>query len=236
MTWIGIHQPNYIPWIGFFYKIHKSDIFIFHDDIQFSKSGGHNYRNIKTHVGLKRLKIPVDYSHPENINQIILKDQLKWRNDHLRHIKLAYQKAEYFDQIFPDLEKCYAAKTKYLHKFNIEFIKHVTEKLNIKVKFFLASEFHINSKKEEKVIDLVKTLNGQVYFSGNGARAYQNRENFSSRGVQLIYSDFKPFKYKQLWEGFEHNVSIIDFLMNYGYDWEKALELINNSNNNGAIP
>ena len=73
-------------------------------------------------------------------------------------------------------------------------------------------------------------MNANVYYSGTGAAAYQNADTFSQNGVELRYSNFKPFEYNQLWGPFQSNVSIIDYLMHYGYDWQRVLDnqLINN--------
>jgi hypothetical protein len=93
-----------------------------------------------------------------------------------------------------------------------------------------SSELSLNSSREQKIIDTCKKLNGQVYYSGTGARAYQNEDNFKKSGIELKYSIFKPFNYFQLWGQFEANVSIIDYLMYNGYNWNKVL---NQQNKNG---
>jgi len=221
---VAIHQPDYIPWLGYFYKIYHCDIFVFHDDVQFSKSRGHNYRNIKTHNGLKRLKIPINFKHPDRINEVVMKDSLKWREEHLRLIEINYQKAAFFNQIFGDLIKNYKFASDSLSNFNINFITSIARKFGFNNKFILASDLNLYTKKEQKVIDIVKSLNGNVYYSGTGAKAYQDSGNFEKEGIRLTYSDFNPFKYEQLWGEFEHNVSVIDYLMNYGYDWNFILE------------
>lgn len=218
---VSIHQPNYIPWLGYFYKIAKSDIFVFLDDAQFSNSGAHNYHNIKTPQGKLRLKIPVEYKLGDHINEVRTKDELGWKKDHLNKIQLNYKKAPYFEEIYNDFELLLNKKYNNLSELNTEIVKFICAKFNFKTNFVSASELNLNTSREEKVIDICNELEATIYLSGTGAKAYQVEENFINRGLILEYSDFKPIAYNQLWNtDFLISVSIIDFLMNYGYDWD----------------
>jgi hypothetical protein len=221
---VGIHQPNYLPWLGYFYKIYKSNVFVFHDDVQFSKKGMHNYHYIQTSNGLFRLKIPVKESHGDLINEVITKDELGWKQNHLKIIEANYKNAHFFKQVFIDYEEIVSRYYNNLSLMNISLIQFICKKFGIKSNFVTASDLRLTSKKEEKVIDIVKILNGTIYYSGTGARSYQNEDNFLSRGIQLKYSDYVPFIYPQLYEPFNSNVAILDYLMNCGYDWDRVLK------------
>ena len=221
---IGIHQPNYIPWLGYFYKIYKSDVFVFHDDVQFSKKGMHNFHYIQTAGGPFRLKIPVIESHGDLINEVITKDELGWKRNHLKIIEVNYKSARFFKQVFIDYEELISKNYNTLSLMNISLIQFICKKLGVALNCVTASDLKLTSKKEEKVIDIVKTLNGTIYYSGTGARSYQNEDNFLSRGIKLKYSDYMPFIYPQLYEPFNSNVSILDYLMNCGYDWDRVLK------------
>jgi hypothetical protein len=223
-TIIGIHQPNYIPWLGFFYKIYKSDIFVFHDDVQFSKKGMHNFHYINTPSGPFRLKIPVKESHGDLINEVVTKDELGWKRSHLKNLKDNYKGSPFFKQVFIDYEEMLSKSYNSLSLMNISMIQSICKRLGIISNYVTASDLKLTSKKEEKVIDIVKTLNGTIYYSGSGARSYQNEENFLSRGIKLKYSNYTPFKYPQLHEPFNYNVTILDFLMNCGYNWDLVLK------------
>jgi hypothetical protein len=88
---VSIHQPNYIPWLGYFYKIAQADIFVFLDDVQFSNQGMQNYHYIKTPQGPFRRKIPVKKTFGENINQVLINNDLDWRKKHLKTIEVNYE-------------------------------------------------------------------------------------------------------------------------------------------------
>lgn len=221
---IAIHQPNYIPWLGYFYKIYQSDIFVFLDDVQYSNQGMHNYHYIKTSQGPFRLKIPVKTHFGDKINEAMIRDDLKWRTKHLKTMEANYRKASFFEEVFSDFEEWINKEEANLAKKNAYIIRSIAEKLGITSSIVISSELNLQSQKEDKIIDICKTLGGKVYYSGTGARAYQDENHFLKNGIELRYSVFIPFNYQQLWNGFQSNVTIIDYLMNCGYDWGRVLQ------------
>jgi len=227
---IAIHQPNYIPWLGYFYKIYQSDIFVFLDDVQFSNEGMQNYHYIKTPQGSYRLKIPVNSKFGESINEIKTRDELGWKKKHLKTIEMNYKKTKHFEEVFSDYSSLLLNDYNDLSHLDISIIRHICKKFGISTDFINSSQMNLNTKREEKVLDICSSLNSQIYYSGTGAKAYQNEENFSKRGIELRYSEFKAFEYPQLWGDFQSNVSVIDYLMNCGYDWEQVIENQEKSN------
>ena len=221
---IAIHQPNYIPWLGYFYKIFQSDIFVFHDDVQFSKKGMHNFHYIKTKDEHFRLKIPVEQKHGDLINQVRTKDELNWKKEHLHRLEDSYRKASHFKQIYADYESIINREYDNLAEINEQIIRFVCSKFGFNTHFVKASALNLSTVKEEKVLDILNALHGTVYYSGTGAAAYQEESNFRNRGIELRYSTYKPLIYNQFWGQFEPNVCILDYLMHYGYDWNKVIE------------
>ena len=220
----AIHQPNYIPWLGYFYKIYQTDQFVFLDDVQFSNQGMQNYHYIKTPQGLFRLKIPVVSKFGMLINEIETRDDLNWKQKHLKTFEMNYRKAPHFNEVYQDLEVLLGIEGRNLSDLNQKIILHICQKFGIEKEFITSSELGINSSKEDKVLDICQKLNTDVYYSGTGAKAYQRKEHFVKRGIELRYSSFKPFEYSQLWGLFEKNVTVIDYLMHCGYDWDRVLD------------
>ena len=221
---ISIHQPNYFPWLGYFYKIYKSDIFVMLDDVQFSNEGMHNYHYLKTPQGSFRLKIPVEYKTGNNINQVNVRDELDWRSKHLKTVESNYKKAPFFNLVYPDLEELIKNGSKNLTELNADILLFLCKKFNIETKFVKSSSLDIHSNREQKVIDICLALKGTIYYSGSGAKSYQNEENFLLNGLKLEYSSYKIMPYEQLWGEFVSNISIIDFCMNCGYDFQKVID------------
>ncbi len=221
---IAIHQPNYLPWLGYFYKISQSDVFVFLDDVQFSNQGMHNYTYLKTANGPYRLKYPVNQKFGDTIKQVSSKDQLDWKKKHLDTIVLNYKKAPYFEEAFEDYKQILIQEYQDIVDMNTTFIFFYANKMGINTKFVRSSELNIESNRTEKIIDICKALDGNVYYSGTGAKAYQTNEEYDSQGIELRYSVFSPVEYPQLWNEFQSNVSALDYFMNCGYDFTRILK------------
>lgn len=214
---ISIHQPNFVPYLGYFYKIYKSDVFVFLDDTQFSTGNFQNYNYIKSPKGKMRIALPIEYSFGDNINTVALKDN-GWENVLLDKLRYNYKNAPYFSEVFNDIcEIVNSQKWTYLYELNIAIVKAICDRMSFKTKFVLASDLSIDSKKEEKVLDICETLGATEYLSGHGAKVYQSEDNFTQRGIKLKYTDFEDELYEQLWGEYIPNLSILDYIFNCGY-------------------
>lgn len=223
MRSVAIHQPNYIPWLGYFYKIYQSDVFVFLDDVQFSNQGLHNYHFLKTREGPIRLRIPVIQTLGDKISEVKIRKGANWGKKHLDQIYINYNKAFYFEEVYSDIAGILTESYEYLYDLNITIIEFICKKMGISCHFIKSSDLKIGTVKEEKIIDICHALGCEIYYSGTGARAYQTEENFEKNGILLKYSEYKIFEYPQQFSGFQANVTILDFLMNCGYDWNLVL-------------
>lgn len=228
---VSIHQPDYISYLGYFYKISKSDIFVFLDDAQFSNDNMHHWNRVKTPQGECRLKVPVEQHLGDAINKVRTKDELGWKQKHLKTIEMNYAKATYFKEIFPEFKKLLLCDYSDLAQMNIEINTWIAKKFGFSAKLCKTSDMEINTVREERVIDTVKLFGGDTYISGHGAKAYQVEEHFTDAGVKLVYTDYQPIEYKQLWPkaGFLPYMSVLDYIFNCGFDWEyveKAVEAL----------
>jgi len=224
---ISIHQPDYVPYIGYFYKMWQSDVFVFLDDVQFSNDNMHNWNRVKTPQGECRLKIPVDYKFGNSINLVRPRDELKWKEKHLKTIEANYARAKYFKEYYPKFKDVVLGCYPNLAEMNIAINSYIATCFGIKPKVCRTSMMNISSVREERVIDICSMLGGKTYISGNGARAYQVEDHFVQRGLRLQYTEYRAVKYSQLWGDFLPNMSIIDYIFNCGYEWDiiiKALD------------
>ncbi|MBP3360156.1 MAG: WbqC family protein [Clostridia bacterium] len=227
---ISIHQPDYIPWLGFYYKMAHCDKFVYLDDAQFSNTAAHNFNVIKVSQGELRLKIPVDYKMGDKINNVRTKDELGWKKKHLKTIEYNYSKAPFFKKIFPELSDIYNDEYKNIADFNIRLNAYICDGFGIAPEIYRSSDLNINSAREERVLDICSALGGDEYLSGNGARAYQVEEHFTDRNIKLTYLDYKPIVYEQLWGDFLPCMSVLDYLFNKGFDWNYVEDCVKQLN------
>lgn len=210
----AIHQPNYIPWAGYFYKIAKSDLFVILDNVQFNSRGLTHKNKIKTPQGEMWVILPV---HSEgNINEIKLKNNQNWKEKHLIYLKYNYKKAKYFDRYIENLEKIYNTQWEYMHELNIELIKFILKELNIETYITIASELKCEGKSTELLISICKEVGSDAYLSGMGGKNYMDETRFEQEGIKLVYSQFEHPIYEQLWGEFIPNLSVLDLLFNCG--------------------
>lgn len=217
----SIHQPNYIPWLGYFYKIIKSDIFVFLDSVQYPRGQSFSARNkIKTPNGSTWLTIPVSIPSGSkgkaSFNEVTFANE-KWKDKHLKTIKMSYSKAPYFDEIFELLEPIIRNENSFV-ELNIHLITAICNYLGIDTTTVRLSELLSEyGEKTQLIIDIAEELSASVYLSGTGGgKNYNDEKLLNEQRIELEYSNFKHPVYDQLWGEFESNLSIIDLLMNHG--------------------
>lgn len=224
MILVAIHQPNYLPYIGFIQKIALADIFVILDTVQFSKDSYTQRTKIRTKDGWIWLTIPIEKKYYfKSIKEINLPQNNKWMKKHKKAMIADYAKASFFDKNF--IEQYYCTEFTKLQEFNEFGILYLKDKLGIKTEIIRAGELGINKdlKSTELLIEIVKKVGGDIYISGAGGRKYMDKKDFEKNDINLLYFEFKPFEYGQRWEGFEPYMSAIDLLFNVG---EKAGKLI----------
>lgn len=225
---VTIHQPCYLPYLGIFYKMWQADKFVFLDDAQFSTGYVFNWNRIKTPQGECRLKIPVEYRFGDPLTITRPKDELGWKEKHIKTIEMNYSRAKYFRDVFPDIKEIILSGHDNLADLGIDLMLHIARCFGITSvsgsKYYRTSEMLVDTLKEQRVLDIVKQVGGDEYISGHGASAYQYEDHFADLGIKLTYTDFEAPRYKQLWGDFIENLSVVDFIFNNGYDWDMVLK------------
>lgn len=217
---VSIHQPNYLPGIGYFSKISKSDIHLFLDNVEYSKGDFINRNKICINNSEHFLTVPVSKKHSNSlINSIPLPVDSNWKNKHILTITQNYKKCDFYDEFSPPILNCIQNHEGLLCDLNIKLIKIICELLNISSTFMKSSDFNIDQslKSTERLIYLLKEINGSTYISGFGAKDYMDIDLFSSSGIKIEWNKFNTNPYKQNSKNFIRNLSIIDILFNVGH-------------------
>lgn len=227
MKTVAILQSNYIPWKGYFDLISSVDLFIFYDDVKFTKNDWRNRNKIKTPDGLKWITIPCGWKSHKLICEIDLPDA-NWQNKHWNLIEENYFRAPYFNLYKKFFENIYLNKKwKNLSELNQHLIKNISLKfLNIKTQFDDSRNYNIQGKGEDRLINLLKKVNATKYISGPSAKAYISNNRFISEGIHLEWMNYDNYpEYPQLYPPFQHAVSIIDILFNTGLNAENFFKI-----------
>jgi hypothetical protein len=224
---IAILQPNYIPWKGVFNLIDIVDVFVFFDDVQYTKKDWRNRNKIKTNNGEVWLTVPVLTKGVRNqlIKDAKIDSKTNWQIKHYKAIELAYKKAPYFFDYKYIIEEIYLKNTwDSLVELNVFSTKLLAEALEIEAKYILSSSLDAKGAKDgQRVVDICNNLNCNYFINGPASKSFMNQEIFDKANITLDYIDYKYQEYNQLHPPFTHFVSVLDLLFNCG---ENAKSLI----------
>ena len=228
MTVVSIHQPGYLPWLGFFKKIEVSDVFVFLDDAQYVKNGHQNRNKIRTEEGEMWLTIPTTGKFKTILKDIQIDNTSRWKEKHSKSIVQNYSKAEFFNKYWEEMDIFYQKDYEYLIDFNMEIILFLMKKFEIKTKILFSSELEISTEGSERILDICKLLNAEKYLSGILGKAYLNEDDFIKNNIKVEYQNFQHPKYSQCYQPFISHMGAIDLLFNEG---SKSEEILKKSSN-----
>ena len=218
---VGIHQPNFMPWIGYFLKIWRSDIFIFLDDVQFQKTGSNYTNRVSLNINGKSVYFTVPVKRKEgywNINETEFADN-KWKKKLIATLQSNYAKAPFFKNYKDFIFELINYNASNLADYNINFIKNVSNELGFNVKFIRSSDLNVKTNSTQRLVDLIKRVGGNVYLSGKGGDNYQDHKLFEKENIMLIYNEIPNIEYGQLkTEKFIPGLSVIDIIFNIGFE------------------
>jgi len=214
---VGTIKSNFLPWRGYFDFIREVDLFIIHDDIQYTKRDWRNRNKIKTPRGTEWITVPVNYRQTSQLIEETTIDKSKpWAQSMLNRIRNSYQKAPHFEMYFSELSNLLLEPAATISDLNIRLINWVCAHLEIKTPITFSRQYHPKGVKTERLIGLLKKVGATTYLSGPAARAYIEPELFEQAGIFLEYKVYEYPEYEQLYPPFEPAVSIIDLMFMVG--------------------
>ncbi len=238
MKTIVIMQPNYIPWLGYFDLMDCSDVFVFLDNVQIVRKTATAFacRNrIKTNQGELFLVCPIKKGE-QKVNEILynhtlLDDNQNWRSKHLRSLEMSYQKAPHFEEVLHFITPLVQNGNTVVADFNIEINQEIARKIGITTEFKRASQLaNISGEKDTRLVTICRAMGGTHYLSPKGAHEYIELQNtsgaFANTELGLLYQNYLPTEYPQLFGNFIPYMSILDLLFNVGFT--DALKVIRN--------
>ena len=213
---VAIHQPQFLPWLGYLDKIDRADLFVVLDSVQFKKNEWQNRNRIRTDRGWQWLTVPVLHRFGQRIDEVRVNNTVDWRRKHLHALELYYAHATYREPAITGLAAIYRQPWEKLADLNLAVLRWLLESFGIKTPLRLSSDMTLRSEPTERLIDICRAVGATSYLAGAGAREYMDVRTFEAAGIGLEFQEFRHPTYRQCHEPFTPNLSAIDLFLTCG--------------------
>lgn len=214
---VGIIQSSFIPWRGYFDFIASVDLFVFYDDVQYSKGSWRNRNRIKCRDGARWLTVPVRH---RSLSQLILEteidDRKDWRADHARIWRSEYADAPFLGDVLELLGEMGRGEDRTISQLNIRLSRAICAFLDIRTPTLLSSELDAEGTRTDRLINLLRKVGARSYLSGPSADNYLEKDKFRDSGIRLEYKSYDYAPYPQAWGAYDGAVSVLDLIANCG--------------------
>ncbi|MEQ8320942.1 MAG: WbqC family protein [Rhodospirillales bacterium] len=222
----AIHQPNFFPWLGYFDKVRRADVFVILDLVGYPKSGHSGMGSWLNRVALningegRRVRCPLVRKHGFlPVREVMIDDSKPWRKKLLKTIESSYKKSPNYLKALDLLEPLILYDTPNLMEFNLNAIHRINKAMGISSNFVYQSELGVTGTRTQLLIDILQSFGITNYMCGGGAGGYQEDHLFEEANINLIYQNFTPKPYGDP-KRFLPGLSVIDFLM-WADDWQE---------------
>lgn len=225
---VGIMQPYFFPYIGYWQLMNAVDKYVIYDDVNFINRGWINRNNILMNGESKMINLKLNYaSQNKLINEIEVLDDPIYKKKLLKTIETFYRKSPYYSSAFPVIENIITQDEKNLAGYLEYSIRKICEYLSIKVEIIVSSTINKNNelKGQNKIIEICKILGADEYYNAIGGQELYSYDDFAVSKIKLNFLKTEVGEYKQFNNEFVWNLSIIDVMMfNYAEDIKKMLD------------
>ena len=214
---VTIHQPEYLPWLGFFHKMAHCDVYVLLDSVQFTKNNFQNRNRLIDQNGVVFWStVPIRMvGHTEKrITDMELDNNQPWPRKTWARIVGAYRCHPYFNALAPELESIFMGVHTRLVSFNLDLIQHFRRQLGISVPMVRSSTMVVEGNRSELLLSICNSLSADTYLSGPSGRDYLDTALFSASGVAIDYHAFNHPTYTA--PIFQPYLSTLDLLFNHG--------------------
>jgi hypothetical protein len=219
----AIHQPQFLPWLGYLHKISSCDVFVFLDNIQFKKNEYQNRNKIRIGTEAKWLTVPVSFSFGDTIRETSLADDPRWRRKMISTIEYNYRETPFFKVFSSSLFAILNGKWNNLADLNQATVEWLISVFEIKTQIFVASRMpQFSNNPTRRLIDICKHVGADIYLSGAGGQNYLDISQFEKTSLKLEFQEYLHPVYPQWYDKnkcaseFLSHLSAIDGLMNCG--------------------
>ena len=217
---VAIHQPQYLPWLGYLAKWAAADVFVFLDTVQYQKNGWQNRNRIKTQAGATWLTVPVHAPLGTPISSVTVDHRQPWPRRHLRAIEHAYADAPCFTRFRDELAALYATDWEALAPLAIASARWLAGSFGIETPTLLASELSGADVADptDRLVALCRAVGADTYLAGQDGPTYMDVTRFEAAGITIRLQAYDHPSYAQLHGQFVPSLSSLDLLLNAGPD------------------
>lgn len=220
----AIHQPQYLPWLGFFDKMDQAGIFVLLDNVQYKRREWQNRNRIKTPRGVQWLTVPVSGEYLALISAVTVEQGENWRHKHLESLRHAYHRAAHWPGAAAPLEVFYAGEWPLLGQVNGASISWLREQLGITTPLRWASQLEgLSEDPTGRLVDICRAVGADTYLSGVDGAKYMDLGQFAAAGIEVIFQHYEHPVYPQLHGEFASHLSALDLVLNCG---PQSLEIL----------
>ena len=215
---VAIHQPHYLPWLGYLAKWAAADVFVFLDTVQYEKNGWQNRNRIKTRDGVAWLTVPVHASLGTPITAVGIDRRQPWQRRHLRAIEHAYAEAACFEAFRDELASLYAREWDALTPLALASARWLAEAFGIDTPTRLASELDGLDAADptDRLVALCRAVGADTYLAGQDGPSYMDLARFERAGITVRLQAYEHPSYTQRHGTFVPGLSGLDLLLNTG--------------------
>jgi hypothetical protein len=214
---VTIHQPEYLPWMGFFHKMSQCDVYVILDSVQFTKNNYQNRNRLidqRGEVFWSTVPVRMRDHTAKRIGDMEIDNTQPWARKTWTRIANAYRRHSYFNALSPELESIFMRSHTRLIDINLELIELFRSRLGISVPMVRSSEIDIEGSRSELLLAICKKLGAETYLSGPAGRDYLDMSLFLDCGVAVDFHVFTHPSYAA--PIFHHHLSTLDLLFNCG--------------------
>ncbi len=221
---VSVLQPGYLPWLGFFDQLYRSDHFVYYDDVQFDKHGWRNRNRIKSPNGPHWLSVPVLHKNQgkPRIMDVEIDNRQEWARKHLGTIKQFYNKAPFLNRYLPELEEILLRPWQKIAELDFAVADLIIRWLHLDCSIYRSSRLGIQGDRSSRLINICRHFGATHYLSGDAAEDYLDTPLFEEAGIKVVWQRYRHPVYPQLHGEFIPYLSILDLLLNCG-DESKAI-------------
>ena len=214
---IAIHQPQYLPWLGYLAKWAAADLFVFLDTVQYEKNGWQNRNRIKTSDGARWLTVPVRARLGTRISDVAIDVEQPWPSRHLRVIEAAYGAAPYWSSTREALGRLYAEPWERLAPAAVASAEILARALGVTTPARLASTIPVDDcDPTGRLVALCQAVGADTYLAGGHGARYMDTKRFAEAGIRVLYQAYSHPVYAQQHGDFVPFLSGLDLLLMHG--------------------